>query len=94
MKFGEGNIKAGPGRPKGSPDKLTLSQKEAYDWCFNELGGGKGLLDWAKNKGNLSDFYKLYAKMLPTNMSTSVTFSHEDALAELEKIVKSNGEVK
>lgn len=89
----EQNLKRGRGRLKGELNKITLSQKEAYDFAFNQLGGGAGLLKWAMD-GNITDFYKLYAKMLPTNMSTNVTFSHEDALAELEKIVKSNGEKK
>lgn len=61
----------GNGRPKGYPNKLTKSAKEAFRLAFEDLGGAKALAAWAKD--NLTDFYRLYARMIPTEHNIAGT---------------------
>lgn len=58
------------GRPKGSLNKFTANAKQAFQAAFDELGGVAGLVTWAKaDEGkNLTDFYKLYARLIPTDL--------------------------
>lgn len=64
--------RAGPGRPKGVPNKLTTSAKQAFQLAFDELGGVEGLVRWAKQDDNLGDFYKLYARLIPTDVKVDL----------------------
>ena len=58
----------GPGRPKGSKDKISRNIKENFETVFEKLGGIDGFYDWAKKPGNQGHFYQLYSKMLPSNV--------------------------
>ncbi|HUR40612.1 MAG TPA: hypothetical protein VM240_05530 [Verrucomicrobiae bacterium] len=63
---GIGHGTPGPGRPKGSLNKVTRSAKQAFQTVFDELDGTAGFLAWAlASEGNLSDFYRLYARLIP-----------------------------
>ena len=53
----------GHGRNKGSLNKTTIEVKKALSLAFEGIGGVPALIKWAKD--NQTDFYKLYAKMLP-----------------------------
>jgi hypothetical protein len=57
----------GPGRPKGSHNKISHTAKENIEKVFDMLGGVSGLYKWAaKNDRNRAIFYQtLYAKILP-----------------------------
>ena len=67
-KFGKGN----PGRPKGTPNKLTVVAKEAFQLAFDELGGWEGLAKWAKkDDDNLKTFYGLYSKLIPMDVTSN-----------------------
>ena len=59
----------GPGRPKGSKNKSTLQIKEAFLEAFNHLGGVPALVKWGKS--NETDFYKLAARLIPTEQHIS-----------------------
>lgn len=60
----------GPGRPKGSKNKLGAAAKDAFQGAFDELGGQRGLVAWAKaDEKNLGEFYKLYARLIPLEHS-------------------------
>jgi len=77
--------KPGPGRPKGSVNKLTASAKQAFQLAFEELGGVQGLVAWAKSDDEcLGDFYKLYARLIPTDVTVE-----SPQLDELVKAVPS-----
>jgi hypothetical protein len=59
--------KGGPkngGRKKGTPNKSSASVKAAFLLAFDAAGGDKALAEWARD--NRTEFYKLYAKLLPT----------------------------
>jgi len=55
------------GRPKGSPNKVTASIKEAFKIAFDEMGGPEALIAWGRD--NQTDFYKLVTKLIPTELT-------------------------
>lgn len=61
-----GGKRPGAGRPKGSPNKVTTSMKEAFREAFDELGGSPALAKWAK--ANPTEFYKLSSKLIPIQL--------------------------
>lgn len=63
------------GRKAGTPNKATASVKEALSVAFDARGGVAALLDWADL--NPTEFYKLWAKMLPAEVRTSGTLTLE-----------------
>lgn len=60
------NPKPGPGRPKGSQNKLTMSIKEMILAALDEAGGKDYLLDQARN--NPGAFLTLLGKVMPTQI--------------------------
>lgn len=61
---------AGPGRPKGVPNKLSAQVKENVVHVFEQMGGVKKMAAWAEL--NQTEFYKLYARLLPTEATLNV----------------------
>ncbi len=59
--------KAGPGRPKGIPNKATAKAKEAIALAFDQLGGTDALVEWAKiSDDNRKVFYsQIWTKIIP-----------------------------
>lgn len=66
-KVGPNRGNAGKGRPKGSQNKSTVKVKEAFEAAFEQLGGVEALVQWGKKER--SEFYKLYAKLLPVQIT-------------------------
>ena len=60
----------GSGRVAGTPNKKTKAVKEALQEAFENIGGVLTLAAWAKNEP--TEFYKLWAKMLPTEVKAKV----------------------
>lgn len=60
------------GRTKGTPNKLTESAKEAFEIAYSKLqeNDETSLFGWAEK--NLTDFYKLYSKLIPTDIKAKV----------------------
>ena len=73
-------IKTG-GRVKGTPNKVTASIKEAFLEAFERRGGVDALVDWAK--GEPTEFYKLAARLIATELQGEVRLTHETATPEL-----------
>ncbi len=67
----KGHKKTG-GRVKGTPNQFTKTVKEVFTTVFNELQVNKtaNLKEWAKK--NTTDFYKLSAKLIPTDLTADL----------------------
>jgi hypothetical protein len=61
---------AGKGRKRGNPNKTTVAVKRAFELAFEGVGGVAGLTAWAKK--NQTEFFKLYAKLLPANVKVEL----------------------
>lgn len=57
-----------PGRPKGIPNKLPGTVKENIVCVFTRLGGTAAMARWAEE--NQTEFYKIYAKLLPVEVQS------------------------
>lgn len=54
--------RAGPGRPKGSQNKLSRVAKENIEAVFEAMGGIDQMTAWAA--GNPTEFYRIYSKLV------------------------------
>lgn len=61
----------GKGRVKGVPNKSTKAVKEALQEAFENLGGVPALAAWAAE--NPTEFYKLWTKLIPTEVKAELT---------------------
>ncbi len=67
----KGNPRGNPniatiGRKKGTPNNITNLVKHSIIDAFRALGGLDGFVQWGKE--NRTEFYKIYAKLLPAEM--------------------------
>lgn len=64
----------GPGRPKGSPNKLTRTVRQAFEEAFEELNRDPdkpyALAQWGKK--NPDKFYLLSQKLIPAQVEAKV----------------------
>ncbi len=67
------------GRRPGSLNKTTANVKAAFTAAFEELGGVPALVEWARAEP--TEFYKLYARLLPSELKADVRLEG-DGLAE------------
>lgn len=58
-----------PGRPKGTPNKISKTMKEAFKEAFEQLGGVPKLVEWAER--NPDKFYPLVARLLPVDITSN-----------------------
>ena len=70
---------------KGIPNKMGASAKENVVAVFTRLGGTAQMANWAKD--NLTDFYRLYAKLIPQELSGTIELA-EKRLSYAERIEK------
>lgn len=70
---------AGKGRKKGVPNKATASIKAAFLEAFEKKGGTTALVAWARE--NETEFYKLAARLIPTEVSHSGNVALEHLIA-------------
>ena len=61
---------AGKGRPKGARNKVTRALKESLLATFEEIGGLEAMATWARK--NQTEFYKICARLIPTEVNASV----------------------
>lgn len=59
---------AGKGRPKGVPNKVTASMRQAWMDAFDKLGGVDALVAWGRT--NPDDFYKAVTKLIPLDLTS------------------------
>lgn len=64
---------AGPGRPKGIPNKTTQVAKDAIAQAADKLGGADRLFAWAQEdpKNEASFWTTIYPKLLPLQVANA-----------------------
>lgn len=80
------------GRQKGAVNRVGSTAKDNMIAVFTRLEGTAGMAKWAKK--NLTEFYKLYARLIPAQIDVSGDINHrhlsemtEEQIAErLERI--------
>lgn len=70
------------GRKKGVPNKTTVAVKDALNTAFTGVGGADGLVTWAQ--ANPTEFYKLWVKMLPTEINLDANVTTFDVASDPE----------
>lgn len=65
---------AGKGRPKGAQNKTTKAFKEAVLTVYHDIGGNDALANWARE--NQSEFYKICARLIPTEVNANIGTTH------------------
>ena len=75
---------------KRGPGKFTTLKQSFLD-AFNskEMGGTKGLIEWAMMHRNKATFYQMIAKMLPKDIVVDMDIDGE--LVITRKIIQGNG---
>ena len=75
------------GRPKGAKNKLTASVKGNIVAVFTRLGATAAMADWAAD--HRTDFYRLYARLAPTELEVTAQVIDANGLtdAELAEII-------
>jgi hypothetical protein len=57
------------GRAKGTPNKITVSMKEAVLGAFNDMGGQAAFVKWGNtNLDTRKAFYSIAARLIPTEL--------------------------
>ena len=69
-------------RPKGVPNKLGAQAKENIVAVFTRLGGTAGMAAWARR--NQTEFYRLYARLIPSESTTAITVRDAEDLSTEE----------
>lgn len=72
------------GRQKGTPNKLTLSIKQAIEEAFNGVGGAAYLMEQAQQ--NPQAFLTLLGKIIPAQVQADVT-SNGKSIADMQAAV-------
>ena len=64
----------GPGRGKGTPNKMTREAREALMLAFEKSGGVNGLVKWIKaDVENRREFYRfIFPRLLPLKVNAEV----------------------
>lgn len=77
------------GRPKGASNKSTKAVKEALQEAFEGLGGVPSLVEWAKSEP--TEFYKLWSKIMPTEVKAEVTNIGESPVGKIQiEVISAN----
>lgn len=63
-------IKTG-GRTLGTPNKTTAAFKDAVRTVYEDIGGHKAFAAWAKD--NPGEFYRIAARLIPTEVNMNAT---------------------
>lgn len=77
-------MKRGPGRPKGSENKLTADIRNMVDTALTSLGGAAYLVKVAKDPRTAAAFLGLVGKCLPKDVIIDKTVRHESTLSDSE----------
>lgn len=67
---------------KGIPNKIGGQVKENVIAVFTRLGGTAAMADWAKD--NLTEFYRLYARLIPSEVTATIDIRDASELSDSE----------
>ena len=70
---------------KGRPNRIGAEVKENVIAVFNRLGGTHAMAEWAKK--HMGEFYKLYARLIPTESHIDVTRRQEARELSTEELM-------
>ena len=59
------------GRQVGAPNKVTAIFKDAVHTVYEDIGGNAAFAAWAKE--NPTEFYRIAARLIPTEMASQGT---------------------
>ena len=76
-------------RPKGSPNKIGAGVKSNVIGVFERIGGREAMAAWAKE--NLTEFYRLYARLIPSETLTTIDIRDATELTRSELLVIASG---
>ena len=80
-------VKLGPGRPRGSKNKLT-NIKDEFLFCYQIIGGLGGLTAWAKKKENRTKFYEMLTKLFPREIRAEINIGRSISEYTTEELVE------
>ena len=76
-------------RPKGSPNKIGAGVKSNVIGVFEKIGGRDAMAAWAKE--NLTEFYRLYARLIPSETLTTIDIRDATELTRSELLLIAAG---
>lgn len=71
------------GRKAGTPNKISATVKDNVLAVFNRLEGTAGMAEWAK--ANRTEFYKIYARLIPAEMKSEIEHTGAVVLEHAER---------
>jgi hypothetical protein len=70
------------GRVAGTPNKLSATVKDNVISVFNDIGGTEHMKTWAMDNPN--QFYNIYAKLLPIDITGELDHNLKISKIEIE----------
>jgi len=80
-------VKPGPGRPKGSKNKLT-NIKDEFLFAYEVIGGLGGLTAWAKKEENRTEFYRMLTRLFPREIKAEITIGKSVSEFTTEELIE------
>ncbi len=80
-------VKPGPGRPKGSKNKLT-NIKDEFLFAYEVIGGLGGLTAWAKKEENRTEFYRMLTRLFPREIKAEITVERAVSEYSVDELVE------
>lgn len=77
------------GREKGTPNKISTTVRENVVSVFDQIGGKEKMAAWAAD--NQTEFYRIYARLLPTEATLNVNRATVGELSDSELIAIAAG---
>ena len=67
---------------KGSPDRIGAGVKSNVIGVFEKIGGREAMATWAQE--NLTEFYRLYARLIPSEVTATIDIRDARELSDSE----------
>lgn len=77
------------GTRKGIPNRIGAAVKSNVIAVFDRIGGREGMAEWAKD--NLTEFYRLYARLIPSEVTTTIDIRDATELSRAELLLIASG---